>query len=123
MARPEDPREPKRPLHFSLAGGEPFCFAGLWTRWTSPAGELVPSCTIVTCESNELAAAIHHRIPVVFADPALSEAWLDLSLHHIAARKLLSALPSEDMVVRPASPFANSARHEWPDCLAQPVAA
>jgi putative SOS response-associated peptidase YedK len=71
MARPEDPREPKRPLHFSLAGGEPFCFAGLWTRWTSPAGELVPSCTIVTCESNELAAAIHHRIPVVFADPAL----------------------------------------------------
>jgi putative SOS response-associated peptidase YedK len=31
--RPEDPRQPRRPLHFSLQGEELFCFAGLWTRW------------------------------------------------------------------------------------------
>jgi putative SOS response-associated peptidase YedK len=41
--RPEDPRQPKRPLHFSLTGGGPFCFAGLWTRWTSTDGQIVPS--------------------------------------------------------------------------------
>jgi putative SOS response-associated peptidase YedK len=34
--RPVDPRQHKRPLHFSLAGGGWFCFAGLWTRWTAP---------------------------------------------------------------------------------------
>ena len=28
--RPEDPRQPMRPLHFSLDAGELFCFAGLW---------------------------------------------------------------------------------------------
>jgi hypothetical protein len=27
-------------------------------------------------------------------------------------------LPSERMVVRPANPIVNSARHEGPDCLA-----
>jgi hypothetical protein len=32
--RPEDPRQPKRPLHFSLVDGGLFCFAGLWTCWT-----------------------------------------------------------------------------------------
>ena len=121
--RPEDPRQPKRPLHFSLAAGEPFCFAGLWTRWPAPDGELVPSCTIVTCEANELARAVHDRMPVVFADPALWHAWLDPSLDHTAARELLLPLPSEDMVVRSASPFVNSARHKGPACLALPVAA
>jgi putative SOS response-associated peptidase YedK len=40
--RPEDPGQPKRPLHFSITGGELFCFAGLWTRWTGPGGEVVP---------------------------------------------------------------------------------
>jgi putative SOS response-associated peptidase YedK len=27
--KPEDPRQPRRPMHFSLGGGEPFCFSGL----------------------------------------------------------------------------------------------
>jgi putative SOS response-associated peptidase YedK len=47
--RPEDPRQPRRPVHFSLEGGEPFCFAGLWTdgglrtvRW-SPAARSSPA--------------------------------------------------------------------------------
>jgi putative SOS response-associated peptidase YedK len=72
--RPEDPLQPKRPLHLSLASGRPFCFAGLWTRWTSPEGEVVPSCTIVTYQANELVRPIHDRMPVVFADAELWQA-------------------------------------------------
>jgi putative SOS response-associated peptidase YedK len=75
--RPEDPRQPKRPLHFSLAGGELFCFAALWTRWTSPDGGVVPSCTIITCQANELVRPIHDRMPVLFAGPEPCQAWLD----------------------------------------------
>ena len=115
--RPEDPRQPKRPLHFSLADGEPFCFAGLWTRWSSPDDELVASCTIITCQANELARPIHQRMPVVFADPEPWQAWLDPSLDSASAHELLSPLPSEQLTVRAASPAVNSARHEGPDCL------
>jgi SOS response associated peptidase (SRAP) len=75
--KPEDPRQPRRPLHFSLGSGEPFCFAGLWTSWTSPEGDVVPSCTIVTCDANELTRPIHDRMPVILADPEVWECWLD----------------------------------------------
>jgi len=121
--RPEDPRQPKRPLHFSLAGGGVFCFAGWWTRWTSSDGEVVPSCTIITCEANELVRPIHDRMPVGMAGRGAWLAWLDSSLDSAAARELLGPLPSHGMVVPPASPLVNSVRHEGPDCLALPAAA
>jgi putative SOS response-associated peptidase YedK len=121
--RPEDPRQPKRPLHLSLAAGRLFCFAGLWTRWTSADGQVVPSCAIVTCQANELVRPIHDRMPVVFAGPEFWQGWLHPSLDSAAARELLAPLPAEEMVVRPASPVVNSARHEGPDCLAVPAAA
>src|SRR5215211_7310277 len=44
----EDPRQPRRPLRFSLAGGASFSFAGLWTTWRGAEDEPVASCTIVT---------------------------------------------------------------------------
>jgi putative SOS response-associated peptidase YedK len=121
--RPEDPRQPKRPLYFSLTDGEPFCFAGLWTRWTSPDAEVVASSTIITCQANELARPIHNRMPVVLAEPELWQAWLDPSLDGGAAHELLSPLPSHQLAVRPANPAVNSAHHEGPDCLTLPSAA
>jgi putative SOS response-associated peptidase YedK len=116
--KPEDRRQPRTPLHFSLHGGEPFCFAGLWTRWTAPDGELVPSCTIVTCDANELVRPIHERMPVILADPEAWVAWLDPAVSGDAACELLVPLRAERMVVRPANPIVNSARQEGPDCLA-----
>jgi putative SOS response-associated peptidase YedK len=116
--KPEDPRQPRRPMHFALECDQPFCFAGLWTRWTSPQGNAVPSCTIVTCDANELTRPIHDRMPVILADSEAWEWWLDPTVNDEAARELLVPLPSERMVVRPANPIVNSARHEGPDCLA-----
>jgi putative SOS response-associated peptidase YedK len=116
--KPEDPGQPRRPLHFSLSDGEPFCFAGLWTCWSAPDGRLLPSCTIVTCDANELARPIHDRMPVILADAEAWEAWLDPSIGSEAARELLLPLRAEQMVVRPANPVVNSGRREGPDCLA-----
>jgi putative SOS response-associated peptidase YedK len=121
--RPEDPRQPRRPLHFSLTGGGLFCFAGLWTRWISPDGEVVPGCTIITCQANELARPIHDRMPVVLDGPEPSQAWLDSSLDSAAARDLLSPIPAHEMVVGPASPVVNSTRNDGPSCLVLPAAA
>jgi putative SOS response-associated peptidase YedK len=115
--KPEDPKQPRRPLHFSLEDGEPFFLAGLWTRWSSPEGDVIPSCTIVTCAANEVARPIHDRMPVILAEPAAWEAWLDAELAAADARELLVPLESDRMVVQPANPVVNSARHEGADCL------
>jgi putative SOS response-associated peptidase YedK len=107
---PEDPRQPRRPVHFALASGDPFCFAGLWARTSA-------SCTILTCTANELARPIHDRMPVVLAEPAAWEAWLDPSLDGQAAAQLLAPLPSAELSVRAANPVVNKAGHDGPDCL------
>jgi putative SOS response-associated peptidase YedK len=116
--KPEDPKQPRRPLHFSLEEGEPFFFAGLWTGGKSPEGELVPSCTIVTSEANEVERPIHDRMPVVLAEPADWGTWLDPELDGPGACELLGPLVSDLLSVRPANPLVTSARHEGADCLA-----
>jgi putative SOS response-associated peptidase YedK len=110
--RPEDPKLQRRPLHFSLADGRPFCFAGLWSAGASP------SCTIVTCAANDIARPIHDRMPVVLPDAAQWDAWLDPALDGTAVSELLAPLASERLAVRPAHPCVNSSTNEGPECLA-----
>lgn len=108
--KPEDPKQPRRPLRFSLRSGEPFCFAGLWTAGTF---------TIVTCEANELVRPIHDRMPVAMADPAAWRAWLDPRLDGPAALELLRPLAPAALQVRPANPLVNSVENDGPECIAE----
>jgi putative SOS response-associated peptidase YedK len=113
----EDPKQPRLPLRFSLAGGETFCFAGLWTTWTDPAGAIVRSCTVVTTAANDLVAPVHDRMPVVLAHQPAWEAWLDPELDAAAVAPLLAPLPAQALEVAPANPVMNHPDHEGPDCL------
>jgi putative SOS response-associated peptidase YedK len=113
----EDPRQPRLPLRFSLADGASFCFAGLWTTWADPHGGAIESCTVVTTAANELVAPVHDRMPVVLADQASWEAWLDPALDAAAVEPLLAALPAAAMRVARANPVMNHPDHEGPDCL------
>jgi putative SOS response-associated peptidase YedK len=56
-------------------------------------------------------------MPVIMAEPAAWEGWLACALDGAAARELLVPLPAQRMIVRPANPVVNSARHEGADCL------
>jgi putative SOS response-associated peptidase YedK len=116
----EDPRQPRRPLRFSLAAGACFCFAGLWTTWTGPEGEVVPSCTVVTTTANELVSPAHDRMPVVLDDPTTWDAWLDPALDAGAVTSLLGPLPAELMTMAPANPALNSPDYDEPDSLVAP---
>ncbi len=71
----------KQPVYIVLKSREPFGFAGLWDNWTSPDGEEIKSCTIITTEANELLKPIHDRMPVIlnrneeaiWLDPAMQD--------------------------------------------------
>jgi len=60
----------KQPIYIALKNREPFAFAGLWEIWTSPEGEEVKSCTIITTEANTLLKPIHDRMPVMLTREA-----------------------------------------------------
>ena len=48
----------RQPLLIRRKDQAPFAFAGLWERWRNPADDtVVRSCTIITCEANELVSA------------------------------------------------------------------
>jgi putative SOS response-associated peptidase YedK len=107
----------KEPIRFTLADGEPFAFAGLWTSWRDPERDLkIVSCTIITTTANELVAPVHDRMPVIL--PLKLEAtWLSHDVEKKEAISLLRPYPAELMAAAPASRLVNSARHDGPELL------
>jgi len=57
----------KQPYCFEVGDRELFAFAGLWDEWTSPDGEVIESCTILTTGPNSLVEDLHNRMPVIVA--------------------------------------------------------
>lgn len=105
----------KQPYFISVAGGEPFAFAGLWETWKSPDGERIESCTIVVTEANAVLRPIHDRMPVIL-DADRFDLWLDTTTPLDEAQALLRAYVGE-MTLYPISPRVNSVRNDDPDCL------
>ncbi|MEO0561761.1 MAG: SOS response-associated peptidase [Chloroflexota bacterium] len=73
--KPGDKSKHKTPYFIHAPGFEVFAFAGLWERWQSPDGSEVLSCTILTTDTNDDLADLHHRMPVVLK-PDEYETWL-----------------------------------------------
>lgn len=66
----------KTPYFISLAGGEPFAFAGLWERWQSKeTEESLQTTTILTTAANDFISGLHLRMPVVLR-PDEASRWL-----------------------------------------------
>ena len=99
-----------------LKGGQPFAFVGLWESWTSPDGEVIESCTILTTEANEVLSAIHDRMPVIVA-PEDYGRWLDPATPLEEVKALLRPFPAEGMESVPVSTLVNNPRNESPQCV------
>ncbi|CAI8947682.1 Abasic site processing protein [Brevibacillus sp. IT-7CA2] len=61
----------RRPMRIVMKTGEPFAFAGLFDTWTSPSGDKLHTCTIVTTKPNDVVADIHDRMPVILHQESL----------------------------------------------------
>lgn len=111
----------KVPMYIRLKNGKPFGFAGLYDRWTSPDGEPVTSCTIITTSANALVEPIHDRMPVIV--PARRQAqWLDPKNQRIdQLTEMLAPYPAAQMEAYPVARLVNSPNNNTPACI-EPVA-
>jgi putative SOS response-associated peptidase YedK len=113
----KDPDGRKRPVHYTLAHGEPFAFAGLWASWHDPEADAwLDSCTIITTTANGLVAPVHDRMPVI-VPRAAEAAWLDPALPAAEVDALLAPYPAELMHAAEASMLVNSAKNDGPELL------
>ena len=116
--RPEDKKAPRVPFRFTVDGGEPFAFAGLWC-WAKIDGEWLASATILTCAPNAVVSRLHDRMPVILPGPDAESAWLSADLTVDDARALCVPLAADRMTAAPANPKLNKSGlpDEGPDLL------
>ena len=106
-----------------MDGGALFAFAALWTPTKIDEDEWLNSVTLFTCDasSNEVARAIHDRMPVVVADRDAQRAWLDPSVGAEEALSLCGPLPAARIAAAPAHPAVNRVEaEEGPQLLVAP---
>jgi putative SOS response-associated peptidase YedK len=110
----------KLPMYIRLKTGEPFGFAGLYNVWTSPAGDEVCTCTIITTRANDLLKPIHDRMPVIIPMER-EDRWLDPALQD--KKELLPLLEPYDadaMEAWEVSPRMNRPGYDSPENI-EPV--
>ena len=102
----------KQPYCFEVAEGEVFALAGLWDEWTSPDGEIIESCTILTTGPNSLVEEMHNRMPVI-VPPDKYDLWLDPDVTDFAAvQDILKPYDANLMRRYPVSTKLNNARND-----------
>jgi putative SOS response-associated peptidase YedK len=118
----EDPKQPRQPVRFTVDGGEPFAFAGLWTR-AKIEDEWIESCTLLTTTPNDVVKPVHNRMPVILAGTDAEATWLDPALEAEDAVALCVPFPAERMQSAPANPELNKVgkAHEGPALLVAPA--
>jgi putative SOS response-associated peptidase YedK len=108
----------KQPIRFTRPDLKPFGMAGLWESWTSPEGEIIETCTVLTTEANDVVGPVHHRMPVILAPPTF-EQWLGEGVSDVSSLlPLLRSAPNDLLVATPVSQYVNDARHNDPQCIA-----
>jgi putative SOS response-associated peptidase YedK len=104
--------KPPKPYQLTVDGGAPFCFAGLWERWTSPEGEALETYTIVTTEANKLVRNWYNRMPVIL-DRGEIDNWLAQS-DRVLLEAMLDPFPAHRMDARAVSTRLNHSDFEGP---------
>ena len=108
----------KQPVLFERPGREPFAMAGLWESWTDKVtGEVIRSCTLITCPPNPTVGPIHDRMPVILRPDQIG-AWLT-SGKSLAASRLLMQPFGGELTATFVSTLVNSVKNQAPEVLAK----
>ncbi|WP_435073506.1 SOS response-associated peptidase [Halorubrum sp. HHNYT27] len=126
----------KTPYRVAFEDDRPFAMAGLYERWEPPEPETtqtglgafgggvgaefddgsgpVETFTVVTTESNDLVADLHHRMAVIL-EPDEEATWLRGDPDEAAA--LLDPYPADELTAYPVSTRVNSPAVDAPDLI------
>lgn len=105
----------KLPYRILLPDRQVFAFAGIWDSWTSPLGITVVSCTIITTRANEFMQKLHDRMPVILAEAARQDAWLEAN--NVEALSCLLQPYQGKMEAYRVSTVVNSPRNNSPEVI------
>jgi putative SOS response-associated peptidase YedK len=117
--KPERPRGERVPFRYTVDGGAPFAFAGLWDE-NRVGGERIASVTVLTTAANAVCAPVHDRMPCILGSAEAEAAWLSPDVDAQAALELLGVLAAERTAAAPANPAVNKAGVEGAQLLAVP---
>jgi putative SOS response-associated peptidase YedK len=118
--RPERPRGERVPFRYTVDGGAPFAFAGLWDV-TRIDGDWLASVTVLTTAANSVCAPVHDRMPCVLESREAEAAWLSPDVDAQAALELLAVLAAARTAAAPANPAVNKAGVEGAELLVVPA--
>lgn len=104
----------KQPYFIHKSDRSVIAMAGLWEYYEGDDGAF-ESCTILTCEANDLIRPIHARgrMPVIL-DPANFEAWLDPASDPESLKDLFQTYPNEAMAAYPVDRAVGRVGHDQP---------
>jgi putative SOS response-associated peptidase YedK len=120
--KPERKGGARVPFRYTVDGGAPFAFPGLWDE-RRVGGERVGSVALFTTRANAVAAPVHDRMPAILAGPDEEAAWLSGELDPPALTELLVPLDAARTSAAPANPAVNRAGVEGPELIEPPAAA
>ena len=120
--RPERPRGERVPFRYTVDGGAPFAFAGLWDERRVDGARLA-SVTVLTTAANAVCAPVHDRMPCVLESAESEAAWLSPEVDAQAALELLAVLAAARTAAAPANPAVNKAGVEGAELLIVPAPA
>lgn len=107
----------KQPMRIMMKTGEPFAFAGLYDTWTSPEGEKLHTCTIITTQPNEVVSDIHDRMPVILKKQD-EQLWLDREKFDAdLLQSLLVPYDHDQMRAYPVAAMVGSPKNNQPECI------
>ena len=107
----------KTPMFIHQPSREPFALAGLWEVWHSSEGDILPTCTIITCAPNTFMQSLHNRMPVV-VPPTDYDEWLDPAERSAdSLQHLLRPYTDDGLTAFAVSTVVNSPRNDVPEAI------
>jgi putative SOS response-associated peptidase YedK len=109
----------KTPYRFVLKDHDLMTFPGLYSTYTRPSGEKIHTCSIITCDANEIMKPIHPRMPVIL-NPTTSSIWLNEATHQDELIALLKPIDDHLIQCYEVSSYVNTLKNNSIKCI-QPI--